>query len=214
MNTQKKLKVQRRYDAWAPVYDSLDSGLGLTSREIKNRKKAVALLMDASGIVVDVGSGSGVLIPWLAKNRGIKVLGLDISRKMLLLSHSRLVNTGMTDNWDLLQADSDNMPIPDSSVDAVISTYGLTSIPDYKRTIKEIQRILKPQGKFVVLDWIKPRNIFARIYFYYLMCITHVMSYTYIERDTITPIKDAGFKMIHEERLDGHMVYLGVFVKK
>ncbi len=101
--------------------------------------------------VLEVGVGTGrIARPLLA--RGVRVTGLDVSRKMM----ARLVDTlpaGAT-RPALVQGTAENLPLADAGVDAVLSVHVLHLIPNWQAALAEVRRVLGPGGAFVTgYEW-------------------------------------------------------------
>ncbi len=121
--------AQKLYDKTADIYNS-------RYRTIQFEKYSRALKdINLSGKILDLGSGTGLLSKFL--NR--KLISIDISKKMLKKSNSKNV-----------QGDIAELPFKDDSFDVVISFSALMNSSNPKKTINEVNRILKSDGVFVV----------------------------------------------------------------
>ena len=104
-------------------------------------------------VCVDLGSGRGTDVLRLSEEVGEKghVYGIDISEGMLKKAKSTAEKLGVS-NVDFIKAELDFLPIPDSSVDLIISNCTINHAADKQKVWFEIARILKKNGRFVVSD--------------------------------------------------------------
>ncbi|MCY7417816.1 MAG: methyltransferase domain-containing protein [Chloroflexi bacterium] len=108
--------------------------------------------------ILDVGTGSGVLALG-ARRRwpGAMVTGVDPSVGMLAVAAQRAVASGVdADDRSLtwLVAPADALPLPDVSVDLVISSFVLQLVPDRAAALQELRRVLRPGGRLAAITWL------------------------------------------------------------
>ena len=108
------------------------------------RKKVVPL---AKGVVLEVGIGSGLNIPFYNKNNIEKIIGLDPSEELNVLAKRVADDNGI--QIDFLINGAEDIDLPDNSVDTILITYTLCTIPNLNKSMSEMKRVLKPGGKFI-----------------------------------------------------------------
>lgn len=126
-------------------------------RESKYRKMAVSdLRLRAGDTVVEIGCGTGLNFKHLLGSIGStgRLIGVDLTDAMLEKARERAERNGWK-NVELVQSDAAIYPFP-ADVDAVISTFALTLVPEYEAVIERASSALSQQGRFVILDLKKP----------------------------------------------------------
>lgn len=108
--------------------------------------------------VLDLAGGTGDLtakISPLVGDDGEVVLA-DINSSMLNIGRERLLDKGLFRNIQFVQADAESLPFPDNYFDRIIIGFGLRNVTDKLQALKSMQRVLKPGGFLLVLEFSKP----------------------------------------------------------
>jgi arsenite methyltransferase len=150
-------------------------------------------------IVLDLGSGGGIDVLLSAKRVGQtgKAYGLDMTDEMLALANENKRKAGV-DNVEFLKGEIEHIPLPDNSVDIVISNCVINLSADKDSVLREAFRVLKPGGRFVVSDVVTRGEILPEIRQSVLLwvgCVAGAME----ESEYRSKLAAAGFEQIELE---------------
>ncbi len=204
-------KIKKRYDRWSRYYDAFDLG-GVNDQKML----AVDLLKpEKNAIIMDIGTGTGAIIPYLAKqisNEG-QIIGIDFSKKMVQTANERIIKQKITSKAKAMVADGTKLPFPDGHFDAIIATFAFTSFPEPEKAMKECARVLRPGGRFSILDTGKPTRKKHQLKYRYLKFVMWKAGYTDISLDIPGLVRKAGLKVSKIERFSGSFAYITLAYK-
>lgn len=150
-------------------------------------------------VVLDLGSGGGIDVLLSAKRVGPtgKAYGLDMTDEMLALANENKRKAG-AENVEFLKGEIEQIPLPDNSVDVIISNCVINLSADKDRVLREAFRVLKPGGRFAVSDVVTrgaiPDEIRQQVLLW-VGCIAGALE----ETEYRSKLKTAGFEQIEIE---------------
>lgn len=114
------------------------------------------ILSKARGVVLEIGFGSGLNIPYY---RNIdKLYALEPSQEIFNIAKENINRSKFT--IEHLKSFVEQIPLSDKSMDSIVSTWNLCSVTDPERVLREVRRVLKPEGKFYFLKHGKSNKTF------------------------------------------------------
>jgi SAM-dependent methyltransferase len=157
------------------------------------------LPLEAGQTVLDLGSGGGIDVLLSARRVGPtgKVYGLDMTEEMLALAHENQQKAGAT-NVEFLKGTIEAIPLPDQTVDVIISNCVINLSSDKDAVLREAFRVLKPGGRFAVSDVIVRGHVPAdvqRSMELWVGCIAGALE----EADYVSKLQGAGFADVEVE---------------
>lgn len=127
----------------------LDFACGLKPMR-RQREKVVP---KARGVVLEIGMGTGLNLPHYRAEQITSLTGLDPALALPDKARRRLAQTRL--QVDLIAVGAEGIPLPDDSIDTVVMTYTLCTIPEPTAALAEIRRVLKPGGKLLFCEHAK-----------------------------------------------------------
>lgn len=156
----KTQQVSKMFDNIAKHYDFLNHFLSLGIDKIWRRKMIAELVDVQPKRILDVATGTAdVAINTIKqlKIKDLKIVGVDISNEMLNVGRKKLVTEGVNDVIELTLGDSENLPFDGNNFDAVTVAYGVRNFENLERGLAEMHRVLRANGKILVLEFSRPR---------------------------------------------------------
>jgi demethylmenaquinone methyltransferase/2-methoxy-6-polyprenyl-1,4-benzoquinol methylase len=169
----KKNQIAGMFDKIAFRYDFLNHFLS-AGIDVSWRKKAIKQLESLKPeTVLDVATGTGD-VAILTHNilHPKKITGIDISEGMLEIGRKKIEKLGLEKEIELLSGDSESIAFPNASFDAITVAFGVRNFENLEKGLKEMLRVLKPNGKLIVLEFSKPKQVaFKGLYNFYMKVV-------------------------------------------
>lgn len=169
---QKKSKeafVHEVFESVAPKYDRMNTLLsfGMHKYWRKFTMKKMAIKSGASAIDVACGTGDWTIALAKASMAQEQIVGLDFSHNMLAVGRAKLDKEGLSKTV-LIHGSATELPFSDDMFDYATIGFALRNVPDLKKTLSEMKRVVKPGGKVVSLELSKPTwPPFRKLYYFY-----------------------------------------------
>jgi len=217
---EKKMQVATMFNNIAWRYDFLNHFLSLGIDRYWRRKAIAQLKHKNPQIILDIATGTADLALEAVKLNPVKIFGIDISEDMLKIGRTKIKNKNLQEKIELLEGDSEKLIFTDNKFDAVTVAFGVRNFEDLRKGLMEMNRVLKPEGMTVILEFSRPTNkMFRWMYDFYSSRITPKIgqmiskdkaAYSYLHESVkafpygsefCSIMKESGFKDIHYKTL-------------
>lgn len=198
---QDTTKVQRKYDRMAKYYDFFENQI--EKRLFRRLRRE--MLTSLSGRILEIGVGTGKNLPCYSEKA--EVTAIDISPNMLEKAKNRAKGLSLDVEFHIM--DAENLNFTDSEFDYVVATFVLCSVPDPVRTVKGMERVLRPSGKILLLEHVLSNNRVIALWEHIHNPFTRAFFGFNVNRDTRKNIEKAGVEIKRDENL----AFLDVFRK-
>jgi demethylmenaquinone methyltransferase/2-methoxy-6-polyprenyl-1,4-benzoquinol methylase len=151
--------VEEMFDNISSNYDFLNHFLSFGIDNIWRKKTIKIVAQNNPKLILDVATGTGDLA--FAAQKKInpdKIIGLDLSNGMLEVGRKKIKKRKLDNKLDFIQGDSENLPFDNNFFDAVMVSFGVRNFENLNKGLSEIYRVLKKNGKIVVLEFSKPKT--------------------------------------------------------
>lgn len=226
--------VKDVFDSVASRYDLMNDLMSFGIHRLWKRYVIAKGLIRPGQYALDVAGGSGDIATLLARKVGRTghVILSDINGEMLAQGRNRLIDEGLLNTVDCIQANAECLPFQDNLFDIITIAFGLRNVTDKARALASMYRVLKPGGKLMVLEFSKPtlpllKSIYDAYSFHILPKVGELItsdreSYQYlVESIRMHPsqeslkvmIEEAGFEDCTYHNLSGGIVALHIAYK-
>jgi ubiquinone/menaquinone biosynthesis C-methylase UbiE len=150
----------------------------------------------AIGEVLEVAVGTGRNLPFYRE--GTRLTGVDWSPGMLAIARQRAADLGR--QADLRPGDAQALDFPDSSFDTVLCALGLCAIPDDRRAVAEMTRVLRPGGRLLLVDHVAASASALRAVQWLYERVTIPLAGEHFRRRPLAYVRELGFEVEETER--------------
>ncbi len=169
-----KQNIGTFFDGIAATYDPLNHLLSLN--EDRRWRKVAVKGMQPANHVLDVAIGTADLTLALLKyHKANRITGIDLSTEMMAIGKTKVEQHHWSDRVSFMQTSALDMPFESHTFDAVTCSYGVRNFSDLDKGLREMYRVLKPNGELMILEFSYPSNrLMAWCYDLYF---SHVMPF-------------------------------------
>lgn len=155
----KATQVKRMFDSIAGTYDQLNHTLSFGIDRIW-RKKGIAYLRPfAPKSILDIATGTGDLaISMQRKLNADRIIGADISEGMMDIGRQKVAEAGLSEHISFEYQDCTALTYAEDSFDAVTAAFGVRNFEDIEQGIREMYRVLRPNGHVMILELSTPEH--------------------------------------------------------
>lgn len=156
---RKGVQVAKMFDNIAHSYDKLNHLLSFGIDRRWRREALLSLKAHAPQNLLDVATGTGDFALLAAELlRPKQILGVDISEGMLEVGRAKVAKAGEQERITLQVEDCMQLSLPDASFDAATVAYGVRNFEDLEQGLRELCRVLKPNGRLVIIELTTPQR--------------------------------------------------------
>ncbi len=158
VSPSKKEVVREMFDDISSKYDFLNHFLSF-GIDHRWRKTLVKVLKTYKPLtVLDVATGTGDLAIAIGSLNPRKIVGIDISEKMLEIGRQKLIIRGLDEMITLRRADAEKIPFSDNTFEAITVAFGVRNYENLEIGLKEMRRVLKNDGVMLILEFSHPSS--------------------------------------------------------
>ncbi|MDA0910483.1 MAG: bifunctional demethylmenaquinone methyltransferase/2-methoxy-6-polyprenyl-1,4-benzoquinol methylase UbiE [Proteobacteria bacterium] len=230
----KQQKVADVFHSVAAKYDIMNDVMSFGVHRLWKKIAIQKASIKSGQKVLDLAGGTGDLAYQFTQKVGDhgKVILSDINASMLNVGREKLTNRGCVGNIEYVQANAECLPFADNTFDCITISFGLRNVTDKDAALASMQRVLKPGGRLLVLEFSKPiLPLLSEIYDQYSFKILPFMgqliaqdadSYRYLaesirkhpDQDTLKEMMlNAGFDKVDYQNMTGGVVALHMGIK-
>ena len=153
----------------AEEYDLMNDAMSFGMHRLWKEMLIELSELSEGSIALDIASGTADIPRLINKKfKSVSMHVTDINASMLALGKDRAINENFFHNCSFALASGENLPYQDQTFDLVTVGFGLRNFTDKERGLKEMRRVLKPNGVLLILEFSKPTNsFFSKIYDWY-----------------------------------------------
>ncbi|MGH2713325.1 MAG: class I SAM-dependent methyltransferase [Thermoleophilaceae bacterium] len=185
-------RVRCIQDKTAPRYDRQ---IGFFERVLFGDGR-VWVCSQAQGDILEIAAGTARNLPHYPS--GVSLTAIELSPEMLAIARQRA--EGLGHEADLREGDAQALDFPDESFDTVVCTLGLCTIPDDRQAVREAYRVLRPGGRFLLMEHVRSPSLPVRVVQRLLDPLAVRFQADHLLREPLEHLQAEGFEIERVER--------------
>jgi len=157
---EKQERVGQVFRSVATRYDVMNDLMSLGSHRLIKRFTIQVSALRPGQKILDLAGGTGDLslqFSTIVGNNGQVVLA-DINDAMLKIGRDRIIDSGKSSNISIAQVNAEDLPFANNTFDCVCIAYGLRNVTNKESALRSMQRVLRPGGRVIILEFSTPKN--------------------------------------------------------
>ncbi len=215
-----KNKIQSMFSDIAQNYDRANEVLSLGLFKIWYKKLIKVASPKDHFSIIDLATGTGNLAILFKKiNKSLNVTGIDFSKNMLSIAENKSKRENLNINW--LIGDATDLKLPDKSFDIATISFGIRNVNSIEDCLREMARVVKTDGKVLILEFGTPTGIVKHLYQFYSNFIIPMIgglitgnrnAYSYLNRSSLEfPYGKNFINMINDTKLFKNSYFIPLF---
>jgi demethylmenaquinone methyltransferase/2-methoxy-6-polyprenyl-1,4-benzoquinol methylase len=226
--------VETVFRSVANRYDIMNDLMSLGIHRYWKKYTAAIARIKPGDYILDIAGGTADMTRYFAKDTGDagKVVLADINDSMLQLGRDKIINAGLANNVNCIQANAECLPFANNSFDLACIAFGLRNVTNKQQALDSLFRVLKPGGRLIILEFSKPTSkLLSKIYDTYSFNILPEIgkfvandkpSYQYLaesirmhpnQQILANMLEKTGFKTVNYQNLTGGIVAIHTGLK-
>ncbi|HQL89713.1 MAG TPA: bifunctional demethylmenaquinone methyltransferase/2-methoxy-6-polyprenyl-1,4-benzoquinol methylase UbiE [Syntrophales bacterium] len=150
--------IRPLFNRMAATYDRGNRTLSLLIDQVWRRRTVSALSLRDGQYVLDIATGTADMALEAARQADCRIAGIDLSEEMLRIAREKNRRSPFPGRCFFLQGDGTQAPFRDESFDHAMISFGIRNVQDMDRLFRETLRVLKPGGRFAILEFSLPET--------------------------------------------------------
>ena len=179
ISSSKKVQVRNMFNSISKEYDFLNKIMTFGNDAVW-RKKIYSIAKESNPeIILDIATGTADIALELSNIKNVKIIGIDISEKMLKIGDNKILKRNLSSRIQLQKGDAENIDYPENYFDIVTIGFGVRNFENLTIGLKETYRVLKKTGKLIILETSVPNNTILKL-FYKILSRTFIPAVGYL----------------------------------